>query len=160
MTLSKKIILGTAMALSLTLSAAVMASSSSEVVRDLSTEQQNMQTARNLYAAIFTTRDATLAKSFLGPQYIQHAPNVADGREGLALAIADIIKQTPQISYEVKHIMAEGDLVTVMGQLRETPGARGQMIFSIFRFNAGKVVEHWEALQDVPETSANGNGVF
>ena len=159
MILNKRI-LNTAMALLLALPAGAMAASSSETVRDLSAEAANMQTAKNLYAAIFTTHDVKLAKSLLGPEYIQHARDVADGKEGLAQAIADIIKDDPQISYELKHISAEGNLVSMMGHLTPTPGSRGQMIFSIFRFDAGKIVEHWEAVQDIPETSANGNGVF
>jgi predicted SnoaL-like aldol condensation-catalyzing enzyme len=48
----------------------------------------------------------------------------------------------------------------MMGHIIPAPGSRGQMIFSIFRFDDGKIVEHWEAVQDIPETSANGNGVF
>jgi len=159
MILNKRI-LNTAMALLLALPAGAMAASSPAAVRDLSTEAANMETAKNLYAAIFTTHDVELAKGLLGPEYIQHARDVADGKDGLAQAIADIIKDDPQISYEMKHISAEGNLVSMMGHIIPAPGSRGQMIFSIFRFDDGKIVEHWEAVQDIPETSANGNGVF
>ena len=159
MTLSNSI-LSTAMALGLALPAGVIAASSPTAVRETSAEAANMQTARNLYAAIFTARDITVASGYLGTGYIQHAADVADGKEGLARAIADIAAQTPQISYEIKHIIAEGNLVTLMSHIRPTPGARGQMLFNIFRFDAGKIVEHWETAQDIPETSANGNGVF
>lgn len=155
-----KSILGTAMTLLLALPAGAIAASSPAAVRDLPAETANMQTAKDLYAAIFTTHDVKLAMSLLGPAYIQHAVDVADGKDGLARAIEDIKTEIPQIAYEVKHITAEGNLVAMMGHITPTPGSRGQMIFSIFRFDAGKVVEHWETVQDIPETSANGNGVF
>ncbi|WP_250628317.1 nuclear transport factor 2 family protein [Pinirhizobacter soli] len=159
MNLSKSI-LGTAMTLVLALPAAAIAASAPAAEPGISAEAANIQTARSLYAAIFTARDIAVASRYLGPEYIQHATDVADGKEGLARAIAEIAAQTPQISYEIKHIIAEGNLVTLMSHLRPTPDARGQMLFNIFRFDGGKIVEHWETVQDIPETSANGNGVF
>jgi predicted SnoaL-like aldol condensation-catalyzing enzyme len=149
-----------ALALMLSLPASVTAASSPAATPEISAEAANIQTARNLYAAIFTARDIAVASRYLGDEYIQHAADVADGKQGLARAIADIALQTPQISYEIKHIIAEGNLVTLMSHLRPTPDARGQMLFNIFRFDGGKIVEHWETVQDIPETSANGNGVF
>lgn len=149
-----------AMALLLALPAVVIAAPSPMIEPEITSETANMQTARDLYAAIFTARDITVASRYLGPEYIQHAPDVADGKQGLARAMAEIDAQMPQISYDIKHIIAEGALVTLMSHLRPTPDARGQMLFNIFRFDSGKIVEHWETLQDIPETSANGNGVF
>ena len=149
MTLSNSI-LSTAMALGLALPAGVIAASSPAAVPQTSAEAANIETARNLYAAIFAARDSALAARYLGPEYIQHAQDVADGKEGLARAIADIAAQTPQISYEIKHIIAEDNLVTLMSHVRPTPDSRGQMLFNIFRFDDGKIVEHWETVQDIP----------
>ncbi|HEY4146865.1 nuclear transport factor 2 family protein [Pinirhizobacter sp.] len=149
-----------AMVLLLAIPLGSAAEPSRAVVLNTASEEANKQAARNLYHAIFTARDVELAKRFLGPEYIQHAPDVADGKAGLAIAIAEIVKDTPQISYEIKHILAEDDMVTVMAHLRVTPDSRGMALFNIYRFDAGKIVEHWETLQEIPERSANGNGMF
>lgn len=150
----------TAMALALAIPVGAIATPSSETALNTAAEEANMQTARNLYAAIFTAQDFAAAERYLGPQYIQHAADVADGKQGLARLIAEVAEQVPQISYEIKHMVADDNVVTLMSHVRPTPGSGGQMLFSIFRFDAGKIVEHWETVQDIPTTSVNGNGVF
>jgi predicted SnoaL-like aldol condensation-catalyzing enzyme len=137
-----------------------IAAPSSVVVADSYVEDANMQTARGLYAAIFTARDFAVADRYLGPEYIQHAPDVADGKSGLAKAIPEIAKAFPQVSYDIKRITADGDLVTMMTHIRWTPDSLGTAQSDIYRFSNGKIVEHWEAVQAVPGNSANGNGMF
>lgn len=127
---------------------------------DTADEAANMQTARNLYAAIFTARDFELAERNLGPEFIQHAGDVADGKAGLARLISEIDHEFPEIRYDIKHISAEGNLVTMMTHVHWTPGSLGTALSSIYRLSDGKIVEHWETIQDVPADSANGNGMF
>jgi len=123
-------------------------------------EQANMKTVRDLYAAIFVARDPKVALTYLGPEYIQHATGLADGKAGLVRRIGEIARDSPQISYDIKHITAEGNLVAMMTNIQRTPGSLGVALFHIYRLNDGKIVEHWEAAQDVPKTSANSNGIF
>ncbi|NUP30269.1 MAG: SnoaL-like domain-containing protein, partial [Streptomycetaceae bacterium] len=59
-----------------------------------------------------------------------------------------------------KRIIAEGDLVAVHSHYVNYPGDRGSAILDLFRVRNGKIVEHWDIIQAVPETSANGNGMF
>ena len=116
--------------------------------------------ARDLYAAIFAAKDFAVAERYLGPEYIQHAAAAADGKAGLAQVITLIAQEFPNLTYDIKHITAEGNLVMMMTHIHWTPGSLGTALSSVYRFSDGKVVEHWEALQDVPATSANGNGMF
>jgi len=149
-----------AMVLALAIPIGAVAMPSPAAASNTAAEEANMQTARDLFAAIFTAQDFAVADRYLGPEYIQHAADVADGKVGLARVIAEIVEQVPKISYEIKHMVADGNMVTLMSHIRPTRDSRGQMMFNIYRFDAGKIVEHWETVQDIPETSANGNGVF
>ena len=57
-------------------------------------------------------------------------------------------------------VVAEGDLVAVHSHYVNAPGERGQAVVDLFRVRNGKIVEHWDVLQDVPATSANDNTMF
>jgi predicted SnoaL-like aldol condensation-catalyzing enzyme len=64
------------------------------------------------------------------------------------------------IRWEIHDAIAEGDLVAVHSHYVNAPGERGQAIVDLFRVRGGKIVEHWDVIQDVPATSANDNGMF
>ncbi|WP_420711947.1 nuclear transport factor 2 family protein [Streptomyces sp. MMG1533] len=64
------------------------------------------------------------------------------------------------VSVTPKRVIAEGDLVAVQSHCVNTPGERGRAVIDRFRVRDGKIVEHWDAMQDVPETSANDNTMF
>jgi len=59
-----------------------------------------------------------------------------------------------------KRVIAEGDLVAVHSHYIDTPGDRGRAVLDLFRVRGAKIVEHWNAEQDVPETAANDNTMF
>ncbi|MGW2749298.1 nuclear transport factor 2 family protein [Streptomyces sp. NPDC001450] len=69
-------------------------------------------------------------------------------------------QQLPDAEYDVIRVISEGDLVLVHSNVVTTPGARGAAVFDIFRFQDGKIAEHWDVSQNVPETSANDNTLF
>jgi predicted SnoaL-like aldol condensation-catalyzing enzyme len=69
-------------------------------------------------------------------------------------------EQFPQLSVSPKRVIAEGDLVAVHSHYVDTPGERGQAVLELFRVRDGKIVEHWTAVQDLPESSANDNTMF
>ena len=70
------------------------------------------------------------------------------------------VKQFPQLKYDIKRMIAEGDLVVVHAQMVPAPGSRGSAVADIFRIEKGKIVEHWDIVQDVPEKAANTNTMF
>ena len=61
---------------------------------------------------------------------------------------------------EIKRVFAEGDYVILHVHAVREPGQRGSAIVDIFKLENGKVVEHWDVAQDVPEKAANSNGMF
>jgi len=110
--------------------------------------------------AALNQKDFDAASKYLGGRYIQHNPNAADGPEGLKRYIAFLNDKFPNSRSEIKHIFADGDYVIVHDHAVREPGTRGLAIVNIYRLENGKVVEHWDVIQQIPETAANGNGMF
>lgn len=66
----------------------------------------------------------------------------------------------PDSHVEIKRVIVDGDIVAFHVHDVKVPGTRGQAVVDMFRVDHGKVVEHWDVAQDIPEKSANGNGIF
>lgn len=91
--------------------------------------------------------------------YIQHNSNIADGLDGLGAALAAMAEQGIQMIYTDVHIVvAEGNFVFTAseGTLGGTPTA----FFDLFRVDDGKIVEHWDVIDDIPAKMAHSNGKF
>jgi predicted SnoaL-like aldol condensation-catalyzing enzyme len=96
----------------------------------------------------------------IGPTYTQHNPEIADGRDGLAAFIRELTTQFPDFTVKVIRSMAEGDLVAAHVYATRAPGDRGVVSMDMFRLENGRLVEHWDVIQEIPETAANSNGML
>lgn len=122
--------------------------------------EENKNTVRALYEAALNKKDFEEASKYLGSRYTQHNPGAADGPEGLKAFIAFLKDKFPNNRSEIKRIFADGDYVIVHVHAVREPGTRGNAIVDIFKLENGKVVEHWDVVQPIPEKAANGNGMF
>ena len=122
--------------------------------------EENKKTVRALYEAVLSKKDFDEASKYLGSKYIQHNPNAADGPDGLKGFIGFLKDKFPNNRSEIKRIFADGDYVIVHVHAVREPGTRGNAIIDIFRLENGKVVEHWDVVQPIPEKAANDNGMF
>ncbi|WP_433191019.1 nuclear transport factor 2 family protein [Actinoallomurus sp. CA-150999] len=93
----------------------------------------------------------------MGPEYVQHNPQAPDGPEAFVAFVAGFGERFPALSLDVRRVIAEGDLVVLHSLLATSPEDRAAV--DIFRVEDGKIVEHWDVVQPVPETAANGNGM-
>ena len=86
---------------------------------------------------------------------------MGDGKEGFKAFLAMLKKDFPQAHSEVKRVFADGNYVIIHVHSIRIPNTPGRAIFDCFRFDEnGKVVEHWDTIQDIPVKAANTNGMF
>ncbi|SHI18436.1 nuclear transport factor 2 family protein [Streptomyces sp. 3214.6] len=109
---------------------------------------------------VFERGDTQVVDRFVRPDYIQHNPLAPDGAETLKNLAVSVHQQFPDAKYDIRRVISEGDLVLVHSNVVLAPGTRGSAVFDIFRFQGGRIAEHWDAGQNVPETTANGNDMF
>ena len=122
--------------------------------------EANKKIVQEFYNLLINKKDFKSASKYIGNRYIQHNPLVAEGPEGLK-ALVDFLKSDyPDARSEIKRIFAEGDYVLIHVHSVRIPNTRGRAIFDLFRLENGKIVEHWDAIQEIPEWSANANGMF
>lgn len=98
--------------------------------------------------------------TYVGDKYIQHNPIAADGKEAAVEVLGKALKALPGWTYEIKHAYVDGDYAIIHSHVRMKPDDRGMAVVDIFRFEKGKVVEHWDVVQPIPEKSANDNTMF
>jgi predicted SnoaL-like aldol condensation-catalyzing enzyme len=122
--------------------------------------EANKQTVLAFYEAGLNNKDFEAVSKLVGDRYTQHNPLIADGREGLKAFVATLTGSFPALHADVKRLFAEGDYVIAHVHGVRVPGQPGSAIVDIFRFDEGKIVEHWDVMQPIPERSANGNGMF
>lgn len=103
--------------------------------------------------------EETVAK-YLGTHYRQHNPGSTDGPEPFIAFVKRFAQIYPDFRMESKRIIAEGNYVVLHSHLIRKPGDRGMAVVDIFRLEDGRIVEHWDVLQEVPETPANDNTMF
>ncbi len=99
-------------------------------------------------------------EQWVDPGYIQHNPMAPTGRDAAIAFLEPFMAQNPGVSYSIKRIIADGDLVAVHAHGRFAPDDRGIAVIDILRVEGCKVMEHWDVVQPVPETAANSNGMF
>jgi predicted SnoaL-like aldol condensation-catalyzing enzyme len=98
--------------------------------------------------------------TYVGDKYIQHNPIAADGKDAAVEVLGKALQALPGWTYEIKHAYVDGDYAIIHSHVRMKPDDRGMAVVDIFRFEKGKVVEHWDVVQPIPEKSANANSMF
>jgi len=125
-------------------------------------EEQNKKIAIEFYNAALNEKNWEKTKSFIGNRYVQHNLHAADGPEGLKAHIEFLKRDFPKNHGEIKHVLADGDLVALHIHNRRSPEIRGFAVVDIFRIENGKVVEHWDVVQSIPDPkdAMNQNTMF
>jgi len=122
--------------------------------------EKNKQNAIEFYKMAYNGNPRKAVEIYVGDEYIQHNPLVGDGPEPFIAYFERMAKEYPEKSIEFVRAVAEGKLVALHTH-QIWPGNDEYVTMDFFRFDDnGKIVEHWDAMQQIPETSANGNTMF
>jgi predicted SnoaL-like aldol condensation-catalyzing enzyme len=114
--------------------------------------QQNKETVARLFDA-FRAGNPDAFDELIVEDYVQHNPQADNGLQ----AVKEFFRPLGPVDVEVYRVIADGDLVAAHSHYRSFNMAG----VDIWRFNdEGKIIEHWDVLQEVPETTASGNDMF
>tara|TARA_B100001115_G_scaffold183433_1_gene182288 strand:+ start:7185 stop:7562 length:378 start_codon:yes stop_codon:yes gene_type:complete len=122
--------------------------------------EQNKENAIAFYRMAYEGNPAEAVAQYLDSEYVQHNPDVADGTAGFIAYFERMQAEYPEKSIEFVRCIAEGDLVALHTH-QTWPGNEEYITMDFFRFDAdGKICEHWDAIQKIPEKSANPNTMY
>lgn len=105
--------------------------------------------------SLFQRHDASAVERLYADDYIQHNPNIPQGRDALEALVGELSKD---VYYEPGLIVAEGDFIAIHGRIRGWAD-EPQVVVDIFRVEAGKLAEHWDVLQTEVSTAAGVAGL-
>lgn len=108
----------------------------------------------------YEQRDVAEAfQRYVVPDYIQHNPGIANGRDAAIAALQPMFSE-PGREFRVLRILVDGHMAVIHVHAIPEPGARGASVFDMYRIEDGMIVEHWDVIQPVPENSANPHPMF
>ncbi|WFU58700.1 nuclear transport factor 2 family protein [Bradyrhizobium pachyrhizi] len=137
-----------------------LASSSAIAAANEAHQEANRKAVLAFYEKGLNQKDADAALAYVGNRYVQHNPGAADGPEGFRKFIGFLREKFPNSHSEIKRSFVDGDYVILHVHAVREPGTRGNAIVDIFKLEDGKIVEHWDVAQPVPENPANNNTMF
>lgn len=120
----------------------------------------NRQNAIEFYRTAYLGNPTDAVERYVGAEYIQHNPLVGDGKAAFIEYFNEMAKDFPDKSIEFVRSVAEGDLVALHTH-QNWPGNDQYVTMDFFRFDDnGKIVEHWDSIQQLPGESKNGNPMY
>jgi len=122
--------------------------------------EENKKNAIAFYKTAYYGNPRKAVEMYVGSEYIQHNPAVANGTEGFIEYFERMQAEYPEKEIEFVRCIGEGDLVA-LHKHQICPGNDQYITMDFFRFDAnGKICEHWDSIQQIPEHSANPNGMY
>ena len=122
--------------------------------------EANKRNAIAFYQTAYLGEPAKAVEMYVGAEYIQHNPLVGDGKRAFIEYFEQMAKDYPEKNIEFVRAVAEGDLVALHTH-QTWPENEEYVTMDFFRFDQhGKIVEHWDAIQQVPGETKNNNPMY
>lgn len=122
--------------------------------------QANKQNAINFYRTAYLGDPRKAVEMYVGDEYTQHNPLVGNGKQAFIEYFTKMAKEYPGKQITFVRNVAEGDLVALHTH-QVWPGNEEYVTMDFFRFDEnGKIVEHWDSIQEVPNETKNGNAMY
>lgn len=129
--------------------------------KDDKTPFTNREITLAFWNGFFNEHDMSYADKYLAAPYTQHNPGVADGVEAFKNVFIPLFQnEYKEFTSEIVHVAVEDDLVYLHNIKKQTPSDRGSAGMDIFRVTDGKIIEHWDIIQPIPEKAANQHPMF
>ncbi len=120
----------------------------------------NKQNAIAFYEMSYLGNPSKAVELYVGNEYIQHNPTVADGKEGFIDYFTLMQQEYPEKSIDFVRAIAQDDLVSLHTH-QIWPGNDQYITMDFFRFDDnGKIVEHWDSIQQIPNKTKSGNTMY
>jgi predicted SnoaL-like aldol condensation-catalyzing enzyme len=123
-------------------------------------EQANHDMVLAMYNDVLRAMNPDRVDDYISPAYIQHSSLAEPGVAALKTFLATVRVESPDAVQTIHRSMVDGDLVMVHVHVIRWPGDPGLAVVDIFRCANGMIVEHWDVIQDVPESPVNKNSMF
>ncbi len=120
--------------------------------------EANKKMVVEFYQQLFGDKNIDVIDDYLKEDYIQHNPMLPDGRDTLKSAARMWFGNAPKTQVDFQKVAADGDLVWL--HIKTQFGDKTVSVVDIFRIEDGKIAEHWDVIQEVPEESANDHPMF
>lgn len=122
--------------------------------------EENKKNAIAFYKMAYEGNPAEAVEKYVGANYIQHNPLVGDGKKPFIDYFQEMARDYADKSIEFVRAIAQGDLVALHTH-QTWPGNDEYVTMDFFRFNDDdKIVEHWDAMQQIPDSTLNGNTMY
>jgi predicted SnoaL-like aldol condensation-catalyzing enzyme len=131
-------------------------------VKDLDKTKVNKALAKGLIEDVLMGKAPENITNYISAEtYHQHNPQIKDGLEGIQEAINYLVSQNNMFKYTKLHkVLGEGNFVLTVSE-GEWNGGKRHAFYDLFRMKAGKIVAHWDVIQEIPtEGLAHSNGMF
>ena len=99
------------------------------------------------------------SEKYIADEYIQHNPKTKDGARAFYTKFESFFIKYPQSSVDIRRVIAEDDMVVLHVLAKKSPQDRGEAVAEFFRLQSGKIVEHWDVVEAIPEYSENNNPI-
>ena len=125
-------------------------------------EEKNKELVTAFYElAINQKKPTESADRYIGLPYTQHNPEVPkNGPDGFIQFIEGMFKKHPGLRVIIHKAVADGNVVALHVHLKRDESDPGIAVAEFFRVENGRIVEHWDVMQPVPEKTASGNAMF